>query len=103
MKHCQISRTVLTRGGRGRAFVSKTLLVCNRATMIVLIIAATSQDETMARKVFFSFHCALDSWRATQVRNSVVVSRYEKSFYDKAKWESIKRQGDDNVRRWIDL
>jgi hypothetical protein len=71
--------------------------------MIVLIIAVTRQDETMARKVFFSFHYALDSWRVAQVRNSVVVSRYEKSFYDKAKWEAIKRQGDDNVRRWIDL
>lgn len=56
----------------------------------------------MARKVFFSFHYAADSWRVGQVRNSAVISRFEKTFHDRAKWESIKRQGDDNVRRWIE-
>lgn len=56
----------------------------------------------MARKVFFSFHYAADAWRVSQVRNSAVVSRFEKSFYDRAAWESVKRQGDHNVRRWIE-
>ena len=57
----------------------------------------------MARKVFFSFHYARDVWRVSQVRNSAVITSLDKSpFYDKAEWESIKRQGDDAVRRWID-
>lgn len=57
----------------------------------------------MARKVFFSFHYARDSWRVGQVRNSNVVSGYDKNpFYDKAEWESIKRQGDQAVKNWIE-
>mgnify|MGYP000958411919 FL=1 len=57
----------------------------------------------MARRVFFSFHYDRDSWRVSQVRNSNVVSGYDKSpFYDKAGWESIKRQGDQAIKNWID-
>jgi hypothetical protein len=57
----------------------------------------------MARKVFFSFHYARDAWRVGQVRNCNVISQLDKSpFYDKAEWESIKRQGDQAVRNWID-
>lgn len=57
----------------------------------------------MARKVFFSFHYDRDSWRVAQVRNSNVVSSYAKNpFFDKADWESIKRQGDDAIKAWID-
>jgi hypothetical protein len=47
----------------------------------------------MARKVFFSFHYSRDVWRVAKVRNSNVISNYEKNpFYDKAEWEQIKRQ-----------
>ncbi len=57
----------------------------------------------MARKVFFSFHYDRDSWRVSQVRNCNVVSGYEKNpFYDKARWEQVKRQGDAAIKRWID-
>lgn len=57
----------------------------------------------MGRKVFFSFHYARDAWRVGQVRNCNVISQLEKTpFYDKAEWESIKRQGDQAVRNWID-
>jgi hypothetical protein len=57
----------------------------------------------MARKVFFSFHYGRDAWRVGQVRNSAVIGRFEKTpFYDKAQWESINRQGDQAVKRWID-
>lgn len=57
----------------------------------------------MARKVFFSFHYDRDSWRVSKVRNSNVVSQYEKNpYYDKAAWETIKRNGSDAVKRWID-
>jgi hypothetical protein len=57
----------------------------------------------MARKVFFSFDYERDSWRAAKVRNSNVVSRYDKNPYiDKARWESVKQSGDAAIRRWID-
>lgn len=57
----------------------------------------------MARKVFFSFHFERDAWRVAQVRNSNVVSGYDKNpFYDKAGWESIKKKGDAAVEKWID-
>lgn len=57
----------------------------------------------MARKVFFSFHYARDAWRVGQVRNSNVITNLDKSpFYDKAEWESIKRNGDQAVKDWID-
>lgn len=57
----------------------------------------------MARTTFFSFHYDNDIWRASQVRNSDVVdeSIEESGFIDGASWESIKREGDDAVRDWI--
>lgn len=57
----------------------------------------------MARTTFFSFHYDNDIWRASQVRNSDVVddSIEESGFIDGASWESIKREGDDAVRNWI--
>lgn len=57
----------------------------------------------MARKVFFSFHYSRDAWRVGQVRNCNVVSGYDKNpFYDKAGWETIKRQGNDAIKNWIE-
>lgn len=56
----------------------------------------------MARKVFFSFHHQGDIGRIGQVRNSWVTKGDEDlGFVDAAQWESIKRQGDDAVKRWI--
>ena len=57
----------------------------------------------MVRTTFFSFHYDNDIWRASQVRNSDVVddSIEESGFIDGASWESIKREGDDAVRDWI--
>lgn len=57
----------------------------------------------MARTTFFSFHYDNDIWRASQVRNSDVVDDTidESGFIDGASWESIKREGDDAVRDWI--
>ena len=55
----------------------------------------------MVRKVFFSFHFDRDYWRVGQVRNCVTTM--EKSvFLDGADWESIRRAGDDTIKRWID-
>lgn len=58
----------------------------------------------MTRRVFFSFHYERDSVRAGQVRNSNVIKdkTIETSdFIDAAKWEEVKRGGDESIKRWI--
>ena len=56
----------------------------------------------MTRKTFFSFHYERDAWRAGQVRNSNVIADEDKyGFIDAVEWESIERQGDDAIKRWI--
>ena len=58
----------------------------------------------MARKVFFSFHYERDAVRAGQVRNSNVVKNNSintSDFIDAAKWEEIKKGGDEAIKRWI--
>lgn len=55
----------------------------------------------MARRVFFSFKY-LDVSRAMVVRNSWVTKGQAAGFVDAADFESIKRQGDAAIRRWID-
>jgi hypothetical protein len=56
----------------------------------------------MSRRVFFSFHYAEDIWRANQIRHSWVTKDWEPNTpVDKASWESIKRQGDEAVKKWI--
>jgi hypothetical protein len=56
------------------------------------------------RKVFFSFHYQRDNWSVCQVRNSWLLKpgHAAQTFYDKAEWEQIKRQGDASIKRWID-
>ncbi len=58
----------------------------------------------MARKVFFSFHYERDVMRVSQVRNSWVVrpGKEAQPFLDKAKWEEIKKKGDDAIQKWIE-
>jgi hypothetical protein len=57
----------------------------------------------VARKIFFSFHYERDAWRAGQVRNCNVVSSEDQyGFIDGADWESLKKEGDAAVERWID-
>lgn len=56
----------------------------------------------MARRVFFSFHYDADIWRVSQVRNSGITKDAELNHpVDIASWESIKRQGTDAVKKWI--
>ena len=56
----------------------------------------------MARRVFFSFHYERDGWRAGQVRNSNLLQRDDSfGFFDSVDWESIQRQGDEAIKRWI--
>lgn len=58
----------------------------------------------MVRRVFFSFHYERDIFRVSQVRNSgLTKGTYEQAgFIDHADWESLQRQGDSAIRRWID-
>lgn len=58
----------------------------------------------MARKVFFSFHFERDIWRVGQVRNSWLTKpdRSSAGFWDKAKFEEVKKKGPDAIKRWID-
>ena len=54
------------------------------------------------RRTFFSFEYS-DVTRAMVVRNSwVTQDRTARGFIDAAEFESLKRQGDDAVKRWID-
>jgi hypothetical protein len=58
----------------------------------------------MARTTFFSFHYDRDIWRASQVRKSDVVQSddiQQEGFIDGATWESLKKSGDDEIKKWI--
>jgi hypothetical protein len=57
----------------------------------------------MVRRVFFSFHYERDIWRVSQVRNSWVTKPNieEAGYIDKAGWESIEKEGEDAIKRWI--
>lgn len=56
----------------------------------------------MARRVFFSFKYK-DVSRAMVVRNSWVTQGKEAAgFIDAADFESLKKQGDKAIQRWID-
>lgn len=52
------------------------------------------------RQVFFSFHYARDSWRASQVRNMGKVS--DSSTFSDNDWEEVRCKTDSRIREWID-
>ncbi|REE96652.1 TIR domain-containing protein [Thermomonospora umbrina] len=54
----------------------------------------------MAYRAFFSFHYAVDGWRAAKVRNMGVVEGSQP--VSDNDWESVKRGGDAAIQRWID-
>jgi MTH538 TIR-like domain (DUF1863) len=54
----------------------------------------------MARRVFFSFHFANDSWRTRQVRN--INALEGQALCSATDWEEVKRQGDAAIKKWID-
>jgi hypothetical protein len=56
------------------------------------------------RRVFFSFHFQRDAFLVGQVRNSWLgnPSFEGQPYLDKAKWETIERQGDRAIKNWID-
>ena len=53
----------------------------------------------MARRVFYSFHYELDSWRASQVRNIGSIEGNRPATDND--WETLKRGGDVAIKRWI--
>lgn len=54
----------------------------------------------MSRKVFYSFHFAPDSWRASQVRNvGIIEGNQPVSDND---WEDVKKGGNEAIQKWID-
>ena len=57
----------------------------------------------MARRAFFSFHYERDVWRVGQVRNCWLTKpdRESAGYWDAAKWEAVKKQGDEAIKRWI--
>lgn len=57
----------------------------------------------MARRVFFSFDYDRDIWRVGQIRNSGLTKPGIEAagFIDSASWESVKRQTDEAIARWI--
>lgn len=54
----------------------------------------------MKRQVFYSFHYFADSWRASQVRNIGVIEGNRPA--PDNDWETIKRGGDNAIKKWID-
>lgn len=54
----------------------------------------------MPRKVFYSFHFQTDNWRAAQIRNIRTIEGNQVASDND--WESIARQGNDAIQRWID-
>lgn len=53
----------------------------------------------MARNAFYSFHYQPDNMRAARVRNMGVIAG--NSSCSDNDWESVKRGGDDAIKRWI--
>lgn len=67
---------------------------------IAIIPQSVVINQSMARKVFYSFHYIPDNWRASQVRNiGAIEGNSPASDND---WESVKRGGDTAIQRWID-
>lgn len=56
--------------------------------------------EDIVKKVFFSFHYELDNWRVQQIRNMGIVEGQK--ICDSNDWEKIKREGEKNIKNWID-
>lgn len=54
----------------------------------------------MKRRVFYSFHYQNDYWRTQQIRN--IGSIEGNSIATSNQWETIKHQGEQAIKNWID-
>ena len=57
-------------------------------------------ENSVKRRVFFSFHYEQDVWRTSQIRNFGALDG-SKPVSDNA-WEEVKRGGDTAIKKWID-
>jgi hypothetical protein len=58
----------------------------------------------VARRTFFSFHYALDVWRAWNVRNSWIVKpedQVSQGFFDGSVFEASKKNGDESLKAFL--
>ncbi|MFJ2683653.1 TIR domain-containing protein [Pseudomonas sp. NPDC087342] len=53
----------------------------------------------MSKDCFLSFHYKPDNWRVSQVRQIGAIE--EQPLLDANKWEEIKKEGDDAIKKWI--
>jgi len=53
----------------------------------------------MTRKVFYSFHYAADSWRASMIRNIGTLEGNKPA--EDNDWEEVERGGDKAIQKWI--
>jgi hypothetical protein len=59
----------------------------------------TNKNNTMTRKVFYSFHYDADAWRASKIRNiGAIEDNAPASDND---WETITDGGDSAIEDWI--
>src|SRR2546423_12137044 len=57
----------------------------------------------MARHTFFSFHYQRDVWKASNIRNSgIVTGAAAAGFHDASIWEEAKKKGDAAIKKLID-
>jgi hypothetical protein len=57
------------------------------------------KENSVARKVFFSFHYIPDCWRASQVRN--IGSIEGNQAISDNDWEEVTKGGDQAIKDWI--
>lgn len=58
------------------------------------------RGQTMARRVFYSFHFDHDYWRVMQVRNIGAIEG--QTILAPNEWEEVKRKGKASIQNWID-
>jgi len=59
----------------------------------------TNKGDSLAKSVFYSFHYTRDSWRVQQI---VKIGALEgQPILNAQDWESVKRQGDAAIKKWI--
>jgi hypothetical protein len=53
--------------------------------------------------VFFSYHYERDFWRVSEIKNRWLTKadRESAGHIDEGFWESLKRQGDGEIKKWI--
>ena len=54
----------------------------------------------MPRRVFYSFHYELDSWRVAQIKNIGTIEG--QPILTSNKWEDVAKGGDAAIKKWID-